>query len=157
MYCKHCGKEILEDSKFCPYCGDIIEGNTGNRLLKDRLIGIFNKYKAWFIGFAIWLVLDAIWVATENNYFSYVVGAFVFPLIIFCCYMMLRHLLGNKAMIGIILYAIWLIVWYLYGYFWGFNNLDDEEGILVYCLAVPLLILLIWEFIKVIRQRKNLK
>ena len=21
MYCKHCGKEIADDSKFCNYCG----------------------------------------------------------------------------------------------------------------------------------------
>ena len=22
MYCKHCGKEIADDSKFCKYCGN---------------------------------------------------------------------------------------------------------------------------------------
>src|SRR5690554_5739481 len=38
MYCSHCGKSILEDSKFCPHCGQSVtsanqqfttEGNKG--------------------------------------------------------------------------------------------------------------------------------
>ena len=28
MYCKHCGKEISEDSVFCKYCGEKQDENT---------------------------------------------------------------------------------------------------------------------------------
>ena len=30
MYCKHCGKEIDDNSKFCQYCGKSLESNTIN-------------------------------------------------------------------------------------------------------------------------------
>ncbi len=30
MYCKHCGKEIADDSKFCQHCGGIIEADKEN-------------------------------------------------------------------------------------------------------------------------------
>lgn len=33
MYCKHCGKEIADDSKFCQHCGgkqDILSDSTKN-------------------------------------------------------------------------------------------------------------------------------
>ena len=30
MYCKHCGKEITDDFKFCQYCGKSLESNTIN-------------------------------------------------------------------------------------------------------------------------------
>lgn len=28
MYCHQCGKEIADDSKFCPYCGTQLKGET---------------------------------------------------------------------------------------------------------------------------------
>ena len=28
MFCKHCGKEIKEDSTFCPYCGKAVLGSS---------------------------------------------------------------------------------------------------------------------------------
>ena len=29
MYCKHCGKEIADDSKFCQYCGEQVNSTSG--------------------------------------------------------------------------------------------------------------------------------
>ena len=31
MYCKNCGKEIEDDSSFCPYCGSSVKGKTLDR------------------------------------------------------------------------------------------------------------------------------
>ena len=28
MYCKHCGKPIADDSKFCQHCGGLLEYTT---------------------------------------------------------------------------------------------------------------------------------
>ncbi|MFW5573382.1 MAG: zinc-ribbon domain-containing protein [Prevotella sp.] len=28
MYCKHCGKQIADDSTFCQYCGGKVDYNT---------------------------------------------------------------------------------------------------------------------------------
>lgn len=32
MYCKHCGKQIADESKFCPFCGTDLQDVT--RVLK---------------------------------------------------------------------------------------------------------------------------
>ena len=29
MFCVHCGKELEENTKFCPYCGKAAEGEPG--------------------------------------------------------------------------------------------------------------------------------
>ena len=31
MYCRYCGKEIPEDSRFCKYCGKELAYNPGNK------------------------------------------------------------------------------------------------------------------------------
>lgn len=32
MYCKHCGKEISDDSRFCRFCGKLLIGETGETI-----------------------------------------------------------------------------------------------------------------------------
>ena len=32
MYCKHCGKEISDDSRFCRFCGKLLIGGTGETI-----------------------------------------------------------------------------------------------------------------------------
>lgn len=51
MYCKHCGKEIADDSKFCNHCGkeqdnqELVKGQTANKA-KDKtpLLGRVKYY-----------------------------------------------------------------------------------------------------------------
>ena len=44
MYCKHCGKEIADDSKFCRYCGTYLLGadneysSTDSEIKKEQTI-----------------------------------------------------------------------------------------------------------------------
>lgn len=36
MYCKHCGKQIEDDSTFCKYCGNTVDNGTlANSKLKE--------------------------------------------------------------------------------------------------------------------------
>lgn len=36
MYCKHCGKQITEDSKFCQHCGNKIEAETPETIIQKE-------------------------------------------------------------------------------------------------------------------------
>jgi hypothetical protein len=36
MYCKNCGKSIAADSKFCKYCGTLVEEESGANKLQDN-------------------------------------------------------------------------------------------------------------------------
>lgn len=36
MYCKHCGKQIADDAKFCDGCGHSIEGISGQQPTKEK-------------------------------------------------------------------------------------------------------------------------
>lgn len=46
MYCKNCGKEIEDDSRFCNYCGFNFSGNKSNNKFDINNILIqFNKFK----------------------------------------------------------------------------------------------------------------
>ena len=78
MYCKKCGKEIPDDSKFCQHCGSsqTTQGNYTNTLSKyNNYIGIY----------AIWVVINIIlycygigdsysklyfYPFTKNNYYA---------------------------------------------------------------------------------------
>ena len=57
MYCKHCGKEIYTDSRFCEYCGNDLESNpndipTQPQLPKDseleRLLAMLSGVRITF-------------------------------------------------------------------------------------------------------------
>ena len=44
MYCKKCGNEIPEGSKYCPFCGICLEGNGLNKAtFKDGIMALFSK------------------------------------------------------------------------------------------------------------------
>jgi hypothetical protein len=75
MYCKHCGKEIADDSKFCQHCGgkqDVLSDSTkyaesDNKKLsaKGNVIEIpsikinFSDKTKWLLfGYGIWIVLN---------------------------------------------------------------------------------------------------
>ena len=45
MYCKHCGKQIADDSKFCKHCGsNQYDSTTSPNLRKSSESLCFNKY-----------------------------------------------------------------------------------------------------------------
>lgn len=63
MYCKHCGKEIADDSKFCQHCGKSLataeEKSTDKENTRGNKIGKYVvKNKQTFLVYAIWLVLN---------------------------------------------------------------------------------------------------
>lgn len=70
MYCKHCGKEIADDSKFCQHCGgkidDTISTNQGlpkedaNELKTSNVNPSSNKWLKWGIIYAIYVVLNVL-------------------------------------------------------------------------------------------------
>ena len=44
MFCKKCGQEIPEGSKYCPFCGISLEENVNNKAtFKDGIMALFNK------------------------------------------------------------------------------------------------------------------
>ncbi len=80
MYCKHCGKEIADDSKFCQYCGGnqetvnstskvdseksaetkneskVIEIPTIKTNFSEKTKWIILAYSTWFIFHLYWLL-----------------------------------------------------------------------------------------------------
>ena len=50
MFCKKCGKELSEDTNYCPYCGQEVEKESEDIkdtvkkvTFKDGIIALFNK------------------------------------------------------------------------------------------------------------------
>ena len=77
MYCKHCGKQIADDSKFCQYCGGKQEETTTNskennnqeKSKEEKIVEIptiktnfSDKTKGWIAGYSLWVVLNAYWL-----------------------------------------------------------------------------------------------
>ena len=64
MYCKHCGKEIADDSTFCQHCGKQIAENKGNVSNGGNIIGnwLSTLNKKYVLLYAIWLVLNIVFL-----------------------------------------------------------------------------------------------
>lgn len=79
MYCKHCGKQIADDSRFCQHCGgkqDILLDSTKNEesdskkeSVNGRVIEIptiktnFSDKTKWILfGYGIWFVFNLYWL-----------------------------------------------------------------------------------------------
>ena len=92
MYCRHCGKEIPDDSKFCQYCGgkQEIENPTNNSISgeqdeKDKKVieiptiktNFSDKTKAVIFIYAVWVVLNA-YCLFAGNYHDWS-GNYFFP------------------------------------------------------------------------------
>ena len=65
MYCKHCGKEIADDSEFCQHCGgkldndiEIIKGEAPNDKILSKLFSNINK--KYLYAYIIWVVINTI-------------------------------------------------------------------------------------------------
>ena len=57
MYCKHCGKEIADDSKFCQHCGG---KQTEESVSSSRWNGFITRHKQLSYSYLIWLSINLI-------------------------------------------------------------------------------------------------
>ena len=83
MYCKHCGKQIEEDSTFCKYCGDTVDNGTSANQKSPRIS------PKWLTILITWLILNiALWSAFATRSYGaegrtffpfFVIYAFAFP------------------------------------------------------------------------------
>ena len=55
MYCSKCGKELPENAKFCPCCGESVEKVSIEESIFPQSLS--NEQKIWLIACGIWLVV----------------------------------------------------------------------------------------------------
>ncbi len=90
MFCKHCGKQIADDSSFCQYCGGKqsmeassidnapnkpnnslnVNGNinfSNNESLLNRIIKFSSKNSSICLTYAVWFVLNIILLVCGSN------------------------------------------------------------------------------------------
>ena len=64
MYCKHCGKEIADDSKFCQHCGgkQLESEVRGNEAPFGKIVSklFSNINKKYLYAYIIWVVINTI-------------------------------------------------------------------------------------------------
>ena len=69
MYCKYCGKEIDDNSKFCQYCGKSLGSNTINYYESIKTIISSNKKTVKIvIGILICIAIGWIWYINTPSY-----------------------------------------------------------------------------------------
>ncbi len=70
MFCKHCGKELAEGSKFCPYCGGNLEENNENSKMTNQTSYDSGSAGWGILGFLIpvvGLILFIVWHDSKPN------------------------------------------------------------------------------------------
>lgn len=89
MYCKHCGKEISDDSKFCQYCGgkqdvnystpNSIHNNNDDKDKKVKVVEIptikiktnFSETTKWsLIAYCIWFLFNLYWLLVGGKSYN---------------------------------------------------------------------------------------
>lgn len=71
MYCKKCGKELPQDSNFCPFCGTGV--STDNSYYKYSIPDIVLKNKKYFITYGIWIVINVfLWALSSPIKIKYI-------------------------------------------------------------------------------------
>ena len=104
MYCKHCGREIDDNSSFCKYCGKP-QDNTNNSLTNKPLWIIYliwavsnlflllgEKYEDapdYFFP-CIWDEWDARWNKESYDFTEFITYVFILPFICYVIYMVYR-------------------------------------------------------------------
>ena len=69
MYCKHCGKQIADNSKFCQFCGKSLEGNATNIIeLLRHFIVTNRKVIRIVIIILICATIGILWYINTPNY-----------------------------------------------------------------------------------------
>lgn len=114
MYCKHCGKEIADDSKYCQYCGGY-QGQE-SKSSSNGLFASFAKQKKGWILYLIWVSVNYIVYLIGNkghqgwNYYTPQDTIFPFP---------------NS------------------GYHWFDIDSYDFSEFIIYCFIIPLIVYLV--------------
>ncbi len=83
MYCKHCGQQIADDSKYCQHCGgkqddsftqSIQEKSCTDTPKVEKTVGystvptaISEKTKWYIIGYGLWLAINLYWLFAGNK------------------------------------------------------------------------------------------
>lgn len=85
MYCKHCGKQIADNSKYCQHCGGSQEDTTvlnqtqpiPKKQSEEKVVEIptikanfSEKTKWWIVGCGVWTVLNLYWLFAGDKYSS---------------------------------------------------------------------------------------
>ncbi len=86
MYCKNCGKEIIEGTQFCPYCGAAQNTNNNTTMQESKVWGIlsliFGILGGW-IGLIFGIVGLCTYKDKQNRLMCKIgIGIFVFWLIL---------------------------------------------------------------------------
>ena len=127
MYCKHCGKEIADDSKYCRHCG----GYQG----EGSIFVSFAKHKTGWILYILWVLINYLmyFLGNEDHYRNgdYFPQEAFFPF----HYKYIGYYDGRDN--------------YVYGWF-DIDSYDFSEFI-IYSFIIPLIIYL------VITYRDNIK
>lgn len=76
MICKNCGKNVTEESKFCPECGSVMDGETGHNSIVPSEVNVVEKsrktYNIGHLGILIGGILTIISAFLENKSGIYV-------------------------------------------------------------------------------------
>ncbi|MBQ9655883.1 MAG: zinc-ribbon domain-containing protein [Prevotella sp.] len=84
MYCKYCGKEIADDSKFCQHCGgeqvaqsskkEMAESKSGTPIEEGKVIEIptiktnFSERTKWLLlAYGTWFIFNLYWLLVGNK------------------------------------------------------------------------------------------
>lgn len=67
--CKHCGKEIADDSIYCQYCGKLINTNPDNMVKENhtKTISCGEFLKKYLLLYVIWLVLNLLFLCLGES------------------------------------------------------------------------------------------
>ena len=71
MYCKHCGKEIADDSVFCQYCGGQLqeqEKKKPNGSLLNRFQLLSKGWQITIMAYAVWFLAGACVLIGNSDY-----------------------------------------------------------------------------------------
>lgn len=104
MYCKHCGKEIADDSAFCQYCGGQLceQGNIKPNGIPFRWFRSLTKgwqitimiYMIWFLlSICLWLTDNwRYWFDDDEGWVTEIVVALIIPMVALFIWYYFTHL-----------------------------------------------------------------
>ena len=145
MYCKHCGREIDDNSSYCKYCGKAQD----NRVSTSNGIIDFVTNKPIVSSYILWVIINIICLCRgekigrdynllypkfslsrwDSDYYNldyyqitdFLVYAILIPLVVFLGYHYFKKVTSIKKRI---LWAVWFILNILW-YYWSSLEIDD--------------------------------
>ena len=144
MYCKHCGREIDDDSSFCKYCGK----PQDNRVSTSNGLVNFVTKRPVVSSYILWVIINVIclwrgdkvgeyynslypkFCILDDDYFNldyyqitdFIVYAILIPLVIFLGYHFFKKVTSIKYRI---LWALWFIFHIIMYKLSNFDNADS--------------------------------